>query len=50
MSLSCQCENSIDVLKTFLNYPLHTFCIIPLWVIDFKEEIEREEKNNMKMK
>jgi hypothetical protein len=27
-----------------LNYPLLTLCIIPLWVIDFKEERKRERK------
>jgi len=30
-----------------LKYPFHTLCVIPLWVIDFKEKVgerEREEE------
>jgi hypothetical protein len=37
-----------------LNYPLHTLCIIPLWIIDFKgkrrereREREKEEKKGI---
>ena len=50
MSLSCQCEKSVAVVKTFLNYPLHTLCVIPLWVIDFKEERARERTREKRRK
>ena len=34
---------------SLLNYLLHTFCVIPLWVIDFKEEeIEKKKKKKKK--
>lgn len=52
MSLSCQYEKSVYVIEiSLLNYLLHTLCLIPLGVIDFKgreRERERRKKSSMK--